>query len=84
MDFKLIWTEPAINDLEEIVAFLAAQQGMAKARVLGFGIFNKVEILALFPEIGSALIEKDDLCWRKLIFKTRRFKSEVQHSALKS
>lgn len=70
MDVKLIWTEPAIGDLEEIVIYLAAQKGSAKAKELGFAIFNKIQILSSFPEIGGMLAEKNDPCWRRLLFKT--------------
>ena len=70
MDFKLIWTEPAINDLEAIVCYLVAQNGSENARKIGFAIFNKVQILSVFPEVGGVLVEKDDFCWRKLLFKS--------------
>jgi len=70
VDFKITWTKSAIEDLGSIVHYLALQGGSDHAEKLGFAIFNKVQLLEHFPEIGSLLLEKDNPCWRKLLFKT--------------
>ena len=51
MDVKVIWTDPALEDLREIVAYIAADNPEAARRV-GFDIFETVGLLASFPLIG--------------------------------
>ena len=70
MDFQLVWTESAIEDLGAIVRYLAAQNSPAVAREIGFGIYDRVQMLAKFPEAGAVLPEKDDPRWRKLIYRS--------------
>lgn len=70
MDFKLIWTESAIEDLGAIVRFISARDGPVVARQIGFGIYNRAQILSRHPEAGSILPEKQDLRWRRLIFQS--------------
>ena len=53
MDFKIIWSDAAIADLEEIWAYLAQRNPQAAARV-GRGILAHVRVLANFPYIGPA------------------------------
>ena len=51
MDFKIVWTEPALQDLEELVRFIAADEAATAIRV-GDEIVDHVELLNSFPEIG--------------------------------
>ena len=53
MDFKVDWTDPALADLGEIVAFIARDDPDAAERV-GTAIIDHVEILRTFPFIGPA------------------------------
>lgn len=69
MDFKLIWTEKASDDLEAIVRYIC-RDDPETARRIGFGIYDRVQILIANPEAGSRLPEKNDPVWRKLIFKS--------------
>jgi len=51
MDFRIVWTAPAIEDLEGLVRYIA--QGDATAAVqVGDKIVDHVGVLADFPEIG--------------------------------
>ncbi len=70
MDFKLIWSESAIQDLGAIVRFIALRDGSEVARRMGFGIYDRAQVLTRHPEAGSLLVEKQDARWRKLIFKS--------------
>ena len=70
MDFKLIWSESAIDDLGGIVRYLSVQNGPEVARRIGFGIYDRAQVLTRHPEAGSILPEKQDARWRKLIFKS--------------
>ena len=70
MDFKLIWSESSIEDLGAIVRFIARRDGSQIAREIGFGIYDRAQVLTRHPEAGSVLAEKQDARWRKLIFKS--------------
>lgn len=60
MDFKLIWAESTIEDLEAIVRYISVRDGPAVARQIGFGIYQRAQILSRHPEAGSTLLEKQD------------------------
>jgi len=51
MDCKVIWTDPSIEDLHEIVSYIAAGDAEAAWRV-GFDIIRTVELLQEFPLLG--------------------------------
>ena len=53
MDCKVVWTEPAIDDLREIVARIAIDDPEAAQRV-GFDIIHTVELLDRSPLLGVA------------------------------
>lgn len=71
MDQKLIWTERASGDIEAIVRYIA-RRNPAAASEIGFGIYERVQILIQHPEAGTILDELRDGDWRKLIY--RRWK----------
>ena len=51
MDFEVIWTEPAVADLEAAVGSVAGEHP-ATAEALRVELLESVEILARFPRIG--------------------------------
>jgi plasmid stabilization system protein ParE len=51
MDFKIIWTEPAIDCLRDIVKSIAADNPPAALRT-GFDLVERMEITIQFPRIG--------------------------------
>ena len=53
MDFKIIWSDAAIADLEEIWAHVAQRDPHAPTRI-GRSILAHVRVLANFPYIGPA------------------------------
>jgi len=71
MDQKLIWTERASGDIEAIVRYIARRNPSAAAEI-GFGIYERVQILIQHPEAGTILDELREGDWRKLIY--RRWK----------
>ena len=81
MDFKLIWSESSIEDLGAIVRFIAVRDGADTARQIGFGIYDRAQILARHPEAGSVLSEKRDAGWRKLIFKSWKIAYRIDREA---
>ena len=51
MDFKVVWTDPALADLQEIVTHIARDKPTAAGRV-GNDVIEHVETLRSFPFIG--------------------------------
>jgi plasmid stabilization system protein ParE len=51
MDFKVIWSDSAIADLEEICGYISRPNPAAAGRV-GESILPHVDLLAAFPYIG--------------------------------
>ena len=68
MDCKVIWTDPAIEDLGEIVRYIAADDP-SSARRVGDDIIRTVELLQRFPLLGPPYAPVRDgsvrevLCW---------------------
>ena len=58
MDFKLVWTASATDDLGAIVRYVSSESSAEIGKKIGFGIYDRVQILETFPESGSALPEK--------------------------
>ena len=71
MERKITWTERASSDIEVIVRYIARRDPNAASRI-GFGIYDRVQILLQNPKAGSILDEIREGGWRKLIF--RRWK----------
>jgi toxin ParE1/3/4 len=53
---RLVWTEPALQDLEAIADYIALDKPSAAARFIR-RVFAKVELLRKFPQIGSVPAE---------------------------
>ena len=51
MDYKIIWTDPAIDGLREIVQAIAEDNAPAPQRV-GLELVERMEITTNFPRIG--------------------------------
>jgi toxin ParE1/3/4 len=81
VDFKLIWSESSIEDLAGVVRFVAVRDGPQIARQIGFGIYDRAQILTRHPEAGSVLAEKQDARWRKLIFKSWKIAYRIDREA---
>lgn len=72
MDCKVVWTDPAIHELRDAVAYIA-QDDPAAARVVGEDIIKTVELLQKFPLIGPVYSRsggrvREVLCWNHRIF----------------
>ena len=81
MALKLIWSESALEDLGGIVRFMALRDGAQTARQIGFGIYDRTQVLTRHPEAGSILAEKQDPRWRKLIFKSWKIAYRIDREA---
>ncbi len=65
MDFKIIWSDPAIESLGEIVRHIARDNPTA-ALELGRSLVNRVEPAAHFPQIGPLFSRSADVEYRCL------------------
>ncbi|WP_029862988.1 type II toxin-antitoxin system RelE/ParE family toxin [Vibrio parahaemolyticus] len=62
----MIWTEPALSDLNDIAEYIALENIVA-AKQLVQTIFSKVERLQTFPESGRIPPELEHLSYRKVV-----------------
>jgi plasmid stabilization system protein ParE len=62
----------ASGDIEAIVRYIARRDSKAAAARIGFGIYERVQILLQHPEAETILDELREGGWHKLIF--RRWK----------
>ncbi|KXI22019.1 type II toxin-antitoxin system RelE/ParE family toxin [Photobacterium sanguinicancri] len=63
---ELIWTEPALSDLNDIAEYIALENVVA-AKQLVQTIFSKVERLEAFPESGRIPPELEYLNYREVV-----------------
>lgn len=63
---EIIWTEPALSDLNEIAEYIALENVVA-AKQLIQSIFAKVERLEAFPESGRVPPELEHLNYREVV-----------------
>ncbi len=63
---EIVWTEPALNDLNDIAEYVALENVVA-AKQLFQTIFSKVERLEIFPESGRIPPELEHLSYREVV-----------------
>jgi toxin ParE1/3/4 len=63
---RLIWTDPALQDLDEIAAYIALDNPRAAARLVQ-RVFDAVERLGRFPGSGRRPPELAGLPYREVI-----------------
>jgi plasmid stabilization system protein ParE len=78
MAYKIIWTERASDDLGALVRYISRHNPDA-AQSMGYGIYERVQILAEMPEAGSSLRELRDPAWRHLLFRSYRIVYRLNH-----
>ncbi len=71
MDCKIIFSDPAIDDLESIVRFIANDNREAAAK-FGGKLIESVRHLARFPRFGRVVPEQNDENIREIICKPYR------------
>ncbi len=71
MDFKVIITQSATEDLATIVAFIA-QDNPAAALRFGEAVLKKFQELGRFPFLGRVVPERGDPDWREIPYKSYR------------
>ncbi len=63
---QVVWTEPALLDLDEIAEYIALDNESA-AKQLVQRVFSSVDRLEHFPESGRKPPEIESSCYRELI-----------------
>lgn len=81
MDRKLIWTERASSDIEAIVRYIRRRNPRAASQI-GFGIYDRTQILLQHPEAGTFLEELREEGWRKLIYRRWKIVYTVRNEAI--
>jgi addiction module RelE/StbE family toxin len=76
MDHKVIWTDEAIADLRQLVAFIS-QDNPAAAVKLGKEIIRKSMLLAAHPRLGRMLRETKRDTLREIIIHPYRLIYEI-------
>ena len=54
MDYRLLFTQRALDDLAEIIGHIAEDDAEAASR-FGNGLLDHVDLLAQFPRMGGAI-----------------------------
>jgi len=72
MDFKVIWSDSAINDLKEICDYIARDKPNAAEKV-GRGILEHVKLLETFPLIGPRIRGARVVGFARLFMATTEF-----------
>jgi toxin ParE1/3/4 len=64
VDYRLLYTQRALNDLAEIIGYIA-EDGADTASRFGSSLLDHVDLLARFPRLGSTIRKRPRV--RKLI-----------------
>ncbi|TPV60047.1 type II toxin-antitoxin system RelE/ParE family toxin [Aestuariibacter sp. GS-14] len=68
---EVIWTQPALNELNDIAEYIAVTNLVA-AKKLVQTVFSKIERLEQHPESGKIPVEIPTLNYRELVVKPCR------------
>ena len=74
---RLIWAAPALNDLDEIAAYIALDNRTAATRYVR-RVFDRVDRLKEFPESGKRPAELPDTPYREVVVPPCRVFSRVE------
>ncbi len=64
MDFRLVYTQKALNDLAEIIGYVAGYDAEAASR-FGNSLLDHIELLTQFPRMGTLVKKRAGI--RKLL-----------------
>lgn len=80
MDFKIIWSDAAIADLQEVCSYVAQHDPQAAARI-GRGILDHVRVLASFPFIDPTYPRGARGTLREIVFRSYRIFYDVSEQS---
>ena len=78
---QIIWTEPALNNLNEIAEYIAVSNPYA-ARQLVESVFSKVQRLEQFPDSGRIPEEISTLNYREVVVNPCRVFYKVDNDSV--
>ena len=78
---KIKWSKDSIDDIKEICGFIA-EDSLYYAAIFKDRIFEMVEHLELFPEMGRKVPEAGDPNVRELIYKNYRIVYQIKEGHL--
>ena len=64
MDYRLLFTQRALNDLAEIIVYIAEDDPEAASR-FGDSLLDHIELLTRFPKMGNVIRQRSRV--RKLL-----------------
>jgi toxin ParE1/3/4 len=76
LEYKIVWSETAIGDLNEICSYIAEDNPQAASR-LGRNILAHVRILASFPLIGPTYPRGAQGPLREIVYRSYRIFYDV-------
>ena len=80
MDYKVVLAPRAVEDLRDIVLYVAPDRPEAAKR-LGLALIEKTKVLGSFPFSGRMVPEFDDRLIRELVLKPYRIVYRVDEGA---
>ena len=75
---RLIWTEPALQDLEQLADYIALDDHVAAKRLVK-KVFEQAELLESFPEMCPQPHDLPETVYRHLIVNPLRIFYRVDH-----
>jgi plasmid stabilization system protein ParE len=78
MAYKLIWAPAALDDLHDIVVFIA-RDSPDRAMSFGYELISEIDRLQSFPEFGRTVPEYQNPHIREIIFRPYRIVYRVNH-----
>lgn len=82
MAFRIIWSETALTDLQDLVRYIARDDRQVAKR-FGDLIVTKVESLQTFPRVGRIVPEYRVECLREIIVSPYRIVYEIDDDDMK-
>jgi len=76
---EIIWTEPAVNDLNDIAEYIALSN-LAAAKNLTQKVFDKITRLDSNPESGKVPIELKSFSYREIVVNPCRIFYKVDNN----
>ena len=76
---EIIWTEPALNDLNDIAEYIALSN-LAAAKNLTQKVFDKITRLDSHPESGKVPIELKSFSYREIVVNPCRIFYKVDNN----
>jgi len=78
---RIIWTEPALHDLDEIADYISLDKPVAATRFVQ-RVFERIEQLATLPMSGSVPAELKGTQYRQLVIPPVRIFYRAQNEAV--